>query len=93
MDWVGGGAPCAWCSKAGGQSADDSRSIMIRFGAAEVADHYAADFADWEQPYEAAVPRGGSAIDGLDQSHATCTKPMRRTPIIEGNDKGVTTSL
>jgi len=61
---------------------------MIRFGAAEVADHYAADFADWEQPYEAAVPRGGSAIDGLDQSHATCTKPMRRTLIIEGNDNG-----
>ena len=88
LDWVGGGPPCVWCSKAGGQSSDDSRSIMIRFGAAEVADHFEADFADWEQPYEAAVLRGGSAIDDLDQSHARCRKPMRRTPLIEGNEKG-----
>ena len=89
LDWVGGGPPCVWCSKAGGQSADDSRSVMIRFGAAEVADHFNADFADWEQPHEAAVLRGGAAIDDLDQSHSRCKKPMRRTPVIEGNEKGV----
>ena len=86
LDWVGGGPPCVWCSKAGGQSADDSRSIMTRFGAAEVADHFEADFADWEQPYEATVLRGSSAIDDLGQSHARCSKPMRRTPLVEGNE-------
>ena len=88
-DWVGGGPPCIWSSKAGAQREGGDHSTMFTQGTAEVADHYAADFADWEQPHEAALLRDGKAIDEMDAAHALCKKPMRRTPLIGGNAKRV----
>ena len=88
-DWVGGGPPCAWSSKAGAQREDDNRSKVFTQGTAKLADHCDADFADWEQPYEAALLREGKAIGDIDASHAQCRKPMRRTPLVEGTAKGV----
>lgn len=82
-DWVGGGPPCVWSSKAGAQREDDERSQMFTHGTAEVADHCDADFADWEQPYEAALLREGKAIGDIGASNSQCRKPMRRTPLVE----------
>jgi hypothetical protein len=46
VDWVGGGPPCVWCSRAGKQEFNDHRSGMFCFGTAK---RFSALVADVEQ--------------------------------------------
>ena len=42
VDWVGGGLPCVWCSRAGKQEFNDPRSEMFCFGTARLAKRFSA---------------------------------------------------
>ena len=78
VDWVGGGPPCVWCSRAGKQEFNDPRSEMFCFGTARLAKRFSALVADVEQPLDATTLNDGEAVRKQDEEFARIG--MTRTP-------------